>query len=174
MLKWTELVIFVVYYTIPFGSACFSTFWASICNVWNYFIWLRITDEGSVPEIRIWSMLLIKSDLKWCIHLVEVSFYISTSWWVSLPVDQWVPEGICSQTLRSTSFDSLCVESITISVLKLTEIIIFWVYYTIPFGFSLFWHFLGINFQFLKLHCLAKDHWRGFSTRNTHMVHVVY
>ena len=30
---------------------------------------LRITDEGSVPEMRIWSILLIKSDLKWCIHL---------------------------------------------------------------------------------------------------------
>ena len=35
----------------------------------NYFVWLRITDEGSVPEMRIWSILLIKSDLKWCIHL---------------------------------------------------------------------------------------------------------
>ena len=23
-------------------------------------IWLRITDEGSVPEMRIWSILLIK------------------------------------------------------------------------------------------------------------------
>ena len=33
------------------------------------FVWLRITDEGSVPEMRIWSILLIKSDLKWCIHL---------------------------------------------------------------------------------------------------------
>ena len=30
---------------------------------------LRITDEGSVPEMRIWSILLIKSVLKWCIHL---------------------------------------------------------------------------------------------------------
>ena len=23
----------------------------------NYFLWLRITDEGSVPEMRIWSIL---------------------------------------------------------------------------------------------------------------------
>ena len=30
----------------------------------NYFVWLRITDEGSVPEMRIWSILLIESDLK--------------------------------------------------------------------------------------------------------------
>ena len=29
------------------------------------------TDEGSLPEMRIWSILLlvIKSDLKWCMHL---------------------------------------------------------------------------------------------------------
>ena len=25
---------------------------------------IRITDEGSVPEMRIWSILLIKSDLQ--------------------------------------------------------------------------------------------------------------
>ena len=40
----------------------------------NYFVWLRITDEGSVPEMRIWSILLIKSDLKWCIHLSRSLF----------------------------------------------------------------------------------------------------
>ena len=28
-----------------------------------------MTNEGSVPEMDIWSILLIKSDLKWCIHL---------------------------------------------------------------------------------------------------------
>ena len=39
-----------------------------------YFVWLRITDEGSVPEMRIWSILLIKSDLKWCIHLSRSLF----------------------------------------------------------------------------------------------------
>ena len=35
----------------------------------NYFVWPRITDEGSLLEMRIWSILLIKSDLKWRIHL---------------------------------------------------------------------------------------------------------
>ena len=58
-------------------------------------------------------------------------------------------------------------------VLKLTQIVILWVYYTIHFGFSLFWHFWGINFQLLELLSLAKNHWRGFSTRNAHMVHIV-
>ena len=34
----------------------------------NYFVWLRIPDEGSLPEMRIWSILLVLSDLKWCKH----------------------------------------------------------------------------------------------------------
>ena len=38
-------------------------------QILNFFVWLRITDEGSLPEMRIWSILLIKSGLKWCIHL---------------------------------------------------------------------------------------------------------
>ena len=35
----------------------------------SYFDWLRFTDVGSVPEMRTWFILFIKSDLKWCIHL---------------------------------------------------------------------------------------------------------
>ena len=31
--------------------------------------WQRITDEGSLPEMRIWSIVLIKVDFKWCVHL---------------------------------------------------------------------------------------------------------
>ena len=45
----------------PLASVCFG--------ILNYFVWLRITDEGSEPEIRIWSIMSIKSNLKWCIHL---------------------------------------------------------------------------------------------------------
>ena len=37
--------------------------------------------------------------------LVEVSIHISITWSVSLLVDQGVPEGTCSQVLRSTSVD---------------------------------------------------------------------
>ena len=44
--------------------------------MFSYFIWLRITDEGSVPEMRIWSILLIKSVLKWCTHLNKIIFHI--------------------------------------------------------------------------------------------------
>ena len=31
----------------------------------------------SFPKMRIWSILLIKSDLKWCIHLTRSIFHIS-------------------------------------------------------------------------------------------------
>ena len=36
----------------------------------------RITGEGSVPEMRIWSILYINSDIKWCtcIHLSRSLF----------------------------------------------------------------------------------------------------
>ena len=36
--------------------------------------WLRITDEGSVLEMHKGSIFLIKSDLKWCIHLSRSLF----------------------------------------------------------------------------------------------------
>ena len=65
---------------------------------------LLITDEGSVPDMRIWTILLNQSDLKWCTHLSRSLFFIfSTACWVSLQVDQWVPEGTCGKVLRSTS-----------------------------------------------------------------------
>ena len=75
VLKLIEIVILWVYYTIPF---CFSLLLAlsgNHFNFWNNFVWLRITDEGSLPEMRIWSILLIKSVLKWCIHLSGSLFY---------------------------------------------------------------------------------------------------
>ena len=75
-LKLIEIVILWVYYTIPFG---FSLFWHFLVITFQLFIlhvWLRITDEGSVLEMRIWSILLIYSDLKWCIHL-STSLYLN-------------------------------------------------------------------------------------------------
>ena len=44
-------------------------------NFWNSFVWLRITDEGSLPDMRIWSILWIKSALKLCIHLSKSPFW---------------------------------------------------------------------------------------------------
>ena len=57
VLKLIEIVIFWVYYTIPFGLNFFRHFRALFFNFFNYFLWLRITDEGSIPEMRIWSIL---------------------------------------------------------------------------------------------------------------------
>ena len=42
---WLQLIL------APFGHYFF--------NFLNYIVWLRITDEGSVPEMRIWSISLI-------------------------------------------------------------------------------------------------------------------
>ena len=42
-----------------------------------------------------------------------------------------------------------------------------------PFWLKPFSEFFGIIFQPLQQLSLAKDHWRGFNTRNAHMVHIV-
>ena len=57
--------------------------------------WLRITDEGSVPEMRIWSILQIISDLKWCIHVhLSRSLFIYFNYLVSVTADGPVsPQG---------------------------------------------------------------------------------
>ena len=55
--------------TIPFGFSLFWHFRAIMFNFWNYFVWRRITDEGSLPKLGIWCILFIKFDLKWYIHL---------------------------------------------------------------------------------------------------------
>ena len=57
------------------------------------------------------------------------------------------------ENLRKTCGRHICVTNF----IKLIEIVILWVYYTIPFGFSLFWHFWDIIFQPFQLLSLAKD-----------------
>ena len=54
---------------------CFGTFWASLFNLLNYFVWPRITDVDSVPKMRIWSLLLIISDLDGVYSLVELFIF---------------------------------------------------------------------------------------------------
>ena len=53
----------------PFWLKLLLALFGIIFQLFNYFFGLRIIDEGSIPEMRIWSIVLIKSDLKWCIHL---------------------------------------------------------------------------------------------------------
>ena len=38
-------------------------------EVFLYYVWLRITDEGSISEKSVWSILWIISDLNWRSHL---------------------------------------------------------------------------------------------------------
>ena len=52
----------------PFGFSLLRHFLAFTFKLLIHFVWLRITDDGLVPEMRIWSILVIKSDIKWCIH----------------------------------------------------------------------------------------------------------
>ena len=59
VLKCIVIVILWVNYTISFGFILFWHFLASLLNFLSYFVWLRITDEDSISEMRI----LSKSDL---------------------------------------------------------------------------------------------------------------
>ena len=59
MIKLFEIVILWVYYTIPFGLSLFWHVWDISFQLLKLHVWLRTTDEGSVPEMRIWSILLI-------------------------------------------------------------------------------------------------------------------
>ena len=59
-----KIVILWVYCTIPFGFGFLGHFWDNTFQFLKLLFWLRITDEGSVPEMRIWSILLIQSDSK--------------------------------------------------------------------------------------------------------------
>ena len=58
------------------ASTVFGTFGTSLSQFWNYVVWLRMTDEGLVPEMCILSILFIKSDLKWCIYLSRSLVFI--------------------------------------------------------------------------------------------------
>ena len=155
------------------ASAGLGTFGSSLFNFLNLILWLRITEEGSLPEMRIWSILLIKSDLKWCIHLSK-SLFLYFNYLVSVTAGG--PESPRGHMSPSSTVDFgwfVAFESIKIFRVKIDLNCNLWVYYTIPFGFSWFRHFWVITFQLFKSHSLAKDHWRGFITRNAHMVHIV-
>ena len=58
VLTFIEIVIFGVYSSSLLASVCIGTFVISLFNSCSYSVWLRITDDGSVLEMRIWSILL--------------------------------------------------------------------------------------------------------------------
>ena len=75
--KLIEIVILWVSYAISFGLSLFWHFSDITFQLLKLpHFWLSFTDEGSVPEMRIWSIVFIKSDKNGVCILVEVSFYI--------------------------------------------------------------------------------------------------
>ena len=65
-----EIWILWVYYAIPFGFSLFYHFGVSLLNILNFFVLLKIKDQGPVPEMRIivldtlirpfWDLLLLQ------------------------------------------------------------------------------------------------------------------
>ena len=149
--KLIEIVILWVYYTIPFGFSLLRYFWDIVFPILNYFVWQRITDEGSVPEMRIWSILWIKSVLKWCIHLSRSLFFIFQlpgechCWWTKES-----PRAHVAKFFGRFWLIRSVLEHQNFPCSKLIEIVILWVYYTIPFGFSLLRYFWNIVFPILN------------------------
>ena len=119
----------------------------------KYVVWIRAIDEGSVPDMRIWFILLIKSDLKWCtwIHLSRFLFIFQLlddchCWWTrDSPIAHVAEFYDRLRLIRSV------LRTSKLYVLKLIEIVILWVYYTLPFDLSLLWHLWDITFQLLYL-----------------------
>ena len=91
VLKFIEIVFFLGggggYSPSLLASVCFGTFVISFFNLSSYFVWLRITDDGSVLEMRIWSILL--SLFSYC---KSQAFSLNTLW------------GFCKIYAQSTIF----------------------------------------------------------------------
>ena len=132
VLKSIEIVILRIYYmTSLLASASFVTFVTSLLNFLNYFVWQRISDEGSVHEMRIWSILLMKSDLRWYIHLDLFLYFKQFTHLVSVtaggPESPWHMQP-SSKSKFQVQFIRSVSRASTFSVLKFIEIVIFWVY----------------------------------------------
>ena len=88
VLKFIEIIIFGVYSQSLLASVCFGTFVISVWfQLFSYFVRLRITDDGSVLEMRIWSILL--SLFSYC---KSPAFTLNTLW------------GFCKIYAQSTFF----------------------------------------------------------------------
>ena len=61
-LKLIEIVILWVNFTIPFGFSLVRHFLDITFQLFILHVWLRITDEGLLPEMRIWPKSLILFD----------------------------------------------------------------------------------------------------------------
>ena len=120
--------------------------------------------------MRIWSILLIKSDLKWCIHLRR-NIYLYFNYLVSVTAGgPRSPRGHMQPTSTVDFGWFVAWESIKIFRVKIDRNCNFVGLLHHPFWLKLLSVLFGFVFQLLSF---AKDHWRGFNTRNAHMVHIV-
>ena len=85
---------------------------------------------------------------------------------------QWVGGCAIEEPVKHTSLIAVVTSVTLFSVLKLIEIVILWVYYNIPFDFTLFRHFLGITFQLLNYFVWLRIPDEG-SVPVMRMVHIV-
>ena len=163
----SEGILFVGYYTIPFGLGSFGTFWHYFSPFSTSLFWLRITDEGSIPEMRIWSILLIISDLKWCIHL-------SRSLYLYLLTNESQPSQYSSILYYLIGVRNRCrfTRQTLMLLMRDSEFKKTKVHGCFILAKS-YRKLSSTSIQLFELLCLAKDHWRGFCTRNAHMVHFV-
>ena len=106
----------------------------------------------TIERLRIWSILLIKSDLKWSIHLSR-SLFLYFNYLVSVTAGE--PDSPRGRLLLREKGRESAVDFgwfLAFVRVKLIEIIILWVFfYTIPFGFSLFLALFGTPLSKMKV-----------------------
>ena len=82
-------------------------------------------------------------------NFLTENVYATKRWWhypVIFRIEWWTSESPRAHVAKFYGLLRLTrnvLRASKFSVLKLTEIVMLWVYNTIPFGFSSFWHFLG-------------------------------
>ena len=76
--KLFEICNFVGLLHIPFWLYLVLAIFGITSHIWNFFVWLRITDQGPIPEIRIYDPYYKFNPIWNGVYiLVEVSLWIS-------------------------------------------------------------------------------------------------
>ena len=91
----------------------------------NYFVLPRIIDEGSLPEMRIWSILLIKSDLKWCIHL-SICLFTFNRYKTEIKDNRHIVDAIYTCTFSSLSINRIDINFMDIEFYLIKRVVAKW------------------------------------------------
>ena len=161
---------------ILFWFNLFDIIWQHIPMFLRQCVWLRITDEGSVAETSAWSILLIQSYFK------MVNLRKQKSLFVFQLLDEWM-----SLLAEDMSPRAHVIVAKFYCRFRLIRTVLFWraLKFTVfkidsnfnsmslshhPFSLQFVWHYFSMFLQ----HCLVKDHWWAFNTRNARMVDISY